>query len=257
MKKLNMYVKKLFSYIAQSWKEKPIEFFRMILEIVIVFGLVPYLTYKQTDISTRQLELQERQQNISEQQMAIFQFEHRPRFQIEEYSQKNSSGDCMRDEIYIKNEGYSIDTKEITVYSFFEISNEEGIKTIFPVQFYYATGTVTRNATGVLEAYTSTNNHAFYTQLRDQLSSIAETYYWQLDQFHIVKIEWSDILGEDHVDFFTTQQFQPNQKMSISEANKYIALHNSDFYIDIQKPLDINAIIEKVKTIDYNKSLFL
>lgn len=52
-----MYVKKLFSSIVQSWKEKPIEFFRMILEIVIVFGLVPYLTYKQTDISTRQLEL--------------------------------------------------------------------------------------------------------------------------------------------------------------------------------------------------------
>lgn len=27
MKKLNIYVKKLFNSIAQSWKEKPIEFF--------------------------------------------------------------------------------------------------------------------------------------------------------------------------------------------------------------------------------------
>ena len=87
----------------------------------------------------------------------------------------------------------------------------------------------------------------------DELSSIPETYHWVLDKFHIIKIEWNDILGESHTDYFTTYQFQPNQKTQPSEANKYISLHNTGFYINIQEPLNINTIIDKVKDTDYNK----
>ncbi len=253
MKRFSKNIKKKFRPVVRYWEKSPIEFIRVILEIIIVFGFITYFTYRQTDIANRQLELQERQQDILEQQTIIFQFEHKPRFQIEEYDQNDSLGHCIRKDIYIQNDGYPIDTKEITIYSFFEISDEDGIKTIFPVRFYYATGTITRNATGVLEVYTGTKNYVFYIQLRDLLNSFVETYHWQLGQFHIVKIEWSDILGENHIDYFTTYQFQPNQKMSVSEANKYLILHDSDFFINIQEPLNIKTIIDKVKDIHYNK----
>lgn len=245
--------KKRFKPIIKYWKNNPIELIRIILEIIIVFGLITYFTYKQTNILNRQLELQERQQNIAEQQLSIFKFEHSPRFQIEEYSQRDSLGVCKTEEIYVQNEGYPIDTKEITIYSFFEVRDENETKTIFPVQFYYSTGSITRNATGVLEAYTHSLNHDFYIKLMDELSSIPETYHWVLDKFHIIKIEWNDILGESHTDYFTTYQFQPNQKTQPSEANKYISLHNTGFYINIQEPLNINTIIDKVKDADYNK----
>lgn len=239
--------KKILKAIAKYWNNNPIELIKVILEIIIVFGFIPYLTYKQTG-------LLERQQTITETQMSIFKFEHKPRFQIEEYFAKEDSlGNCLTEDILIQNTGYPIDTKKVTIFSFFEISDENEIKTVLPVQFYYSIGSLTRNATGVLEAYTHTYNCKFYFELQNQLSEIPETYGWMLNRFHIIKIEWTDVLGENHTDFFTTYQFQPNQEMELSEAKKYITLHNSDFYINIQDPLDIKIIIDKVKDINYNK----
>ena len=247
-------IKRICRYWKDHWEKDPLGLTKVILEICIVFGLITYFTYRQTKISERQLELQENQQKITEMQMAIFRFEHQPRFQIEESAIiKDSLDNYMTEDIYILNKGYPINTKDIEIFSFFGIKDENDVKTIFPVKFYYSVGSISRNDTGVLEAYTHAGNCKFYFALQNKLSTIAETYHWMLERFHIVRIEWTDVLGENHTSYFSTDQYQPNQELKPTKANELISLHDSGFHIDIQEPLSIESVINKVKDKNYNK----
>ncbi len=247
-------MKKIKKAISKYWKNDSIGLIRLTLELILVFGLITYFNYKQTDISIRQLKIQERQQQILDKQTLIFDYEHKPKFQIVEYyEQKDSLHHCITEGIQIQNEGYPINAREIKIYSFFEIENIEKIKTIFPVKLYYRIGTVNRNSSDVLETLTGTWNCKDFYKFRDELHSFKISYHWSLKKFHIVRIQWMDVLGKNHISYFNTAIYQPNQEIDPKEALKLIKLHDQDFNIHMQDAINTELIIDKVQDPLYNK----
>ncbi|BFP40320.1 hypothetical protein FGF1_11650 [Flavobacteriaceae bacterium GF1] len=247
-------MKKIKKAIFKYWKNDSIGLIRLTLELILVFGLITYFNYKQTDISIRQLRIQERQQQILDKQILIFDYEHRPKFQIVEYyEQKDSLHHCITEGIQIQNEGYPIDAREIEIYSFFEIDNGENVKTIFPVKLYYRIGTINRNERDVLETLSGTWNCKDFFKFRDELHTYKVSYHWALKKFHVIRIKWKDVLKKEHISYYSTDVYQPNQEINSKEALKLIKLHDQDFKIHMQKPINTELIIDKVKNTGYNK----
>lgn len=234
---------KLKKKLRKVWKKNPLVIIRITIEVILFSGFAliiasiqTYLTSLQTTISQIQLDLKEREHKI-------FKIEHSPRFQIGEMSTDTDSlGICISESLIVYNEGYPINKRQIEHYSFFEVKDKYEVSTIIPVKFYYRSGSITRNSTEVLQTFGDLYNCKKYYWLVRELPNAPVSYDWMLSKFHVVEIKWEDIKGEQHLSYFSTKSYQPNQEIESNEAEKLIQLHKSNDIIDMQYPLDIEKI---------------
>lgn len=240
--------------LTKSWKKlykriskEPLTFFKIVLEIVLVYILIAFFSYKQTEISERLLEIQEKE-------TLIFEYEHSPKFKLIEFSSKKDSlNNCITEGIQIQNEGYEINNISIKIFSFFDVQIPEKSKTIFPVELYYRIGIGSQNSKGVLESYTGTWNCKNFYEFRNEFYKKSQTYSWDIKKYHIVQITWTDVLKKNHTDYFITNKLQPSQKISHKKALRLIKLHKYNYKINMQEKINVEEIIKHITNKTYNK----
>lgn len=231
--------KRLRKHIKKLWKNDPLGLMRLFLEVTVVIGLGTFFMIRQTAISERLLEIEEKEQENVTLQNKIFEYEHSPRFQIVEYvSQKDSSGFCITKSIQIQNNGYAINEKKIEIFSYLQIKNESELETILPIKDYYTTGAITQEETGALEEYLRSHNCKNIASLIDGVRRNPEAYLWDFDVFHVVKIDWVDVLDQNHTYYFSTLKNQPYERLDLKEAKRLLELHKNSFMIDSYEKKD-------------------
>lgn len=237
MKKISTIFYHIVNWVKNVSLSRP----KLLMEIFISIGFVTYLTYQQTKISKQQLAISQQQQKMVDFDHRISVYEHSARFNFTTIVEQDSIGNCLTEDLVVENRGYPIKDCNIETFSFIEVQIDSVIGTelrkiktiIFPIELYFATGTITEDEKGILAAYTNSGNCRRYFEVQHEFQKHIETYYWTMKKFHLIEVSYLDFLNNRDTVYLCDYQSRADLTIPQGEANRLLRIYKEFYKLSI------------------------